>query len=179
MANPPRPFSLARQEFMEGMIRNAVQRVVNIPASSGIFPLVNHSQFQHYRPPTLFLSADQIPIQQSIITRFENSWMDLYRSIPSEQKMEYLKGFTLDQQKLHEMAGLVQQIQAKLAEHIDPATGASQLSSEKLPLFLGFLSGDETRLQTLNAMSGGKRRKRCATSSRKRRTIKRRKTLRK
>jgi hypothetical protein len=171
MANPPRPFSLLRQEFMESMIRNNLQRVVNARASSA-FPGVN-------RAPTFFLSAAQIPIQQSIITRFENSWMDLYRSIPSEQKMEYSKGFTLDQQKLGKMAGLAQQIQDKLAEHTDPVTGASQLSSEKLPLFLGFLSGDETKLQTLNAMSGGKRRKRRATSSRKRSTIKRRKTLRK
>jgi hypothetical protein len=161
-----------RRNLIEASITSAVQRLVNAPAS-GQLPLVNQSQFQHYRPSFMPLSAVQIPIQQATITRFENDWMTLYKSIPAESREAYSKGFTIDQKKLSQLTGFANQIQNKLAEHTDPATGISQLSSEKLPLFQAFLSGDVSSIEKLNAMSGGRRRKR--KTARRKRTLRKRK----
>ncbi len=159
-----------RRNLIEASITGAFQRLVNTPAS-GKLRLVNYSQAHLYKPPFLKLSNVQIPIQQAIITNFENDWIAVYKTIPAESRENYSRGFTIDQEKLSQLAGFANQIQNKLAEHTDPETGVSQLSSEKLPLFQAFLSGDVSSIEKLNAMSGGRRRKR--------KTAKRKRTLRK
>ncbi len=159
-----------RRNLIEASLTGAAQRLVNM-SPSGKLPFVNQRQFQLSIPTFLKLSNEQIPVQQAIITRFENDWIAVYKTIPAESRENYSRGFTIDQEKLSQLAGFANQIQNKLAEHTDPETGVSQLSSEKLPLFQAFLSGDVSSIEKLNAMSGGRRRKR--------KTAKRKRTLRK